>query len=261
MEEAVSVAVRAPELDDDGLKLQEPAPIDVSPVASASDETLVVNGTELVDVVEDVPATVTEVTVAPASQEAGPEATKPVPGGKAPVRRAAGARTRKAQPAAKVVPALKLAGNSSWQAARLFSISGVGAAEEQEKRATSTLLATMLAVRTFARGITSRFGAPAGAVETFLEVGFQLGQRTVIPDSVIRVARAGRIWTALLETKTGTGQLRRDQVENYLDVARQQGFDAVITLSNEIAPTAGKHPVAVDPRSCQSQRERYRWTA
>jgi hypothetical protein len=143
---------------------------------------------------------------------------------------------------------LKLAGDSSWQAARLFSISGVGAAEEQEQRATSTLLATMLAVRPFARGIISRFGAPAGVVETFLEVGFQLGERTVIPDGVTRVARAGRIWTALLETKTGTGQLRRDQVENYLDVARQQGFDAVITLSNEIAPTAGQHPVTVDPR-------------
>jgi hypothetical protein len=143
---------------------------------------------------------------------------------------------------------LTLAGDETWQAARLFSSSGVGPAEEQEKRATSALLSTMMAVRGFGRGMTARFGAPAGTVEAYLEVPFPLGERTVSPDGVIRVARGGRIWTALVETKTGASQLRRDQVENYLDVARDQGFDAVITLSNDIAPSAGEHPVEVDKR-------------
>jgi stress response protein SCP2 len=250
------VADLEPQLDADLAAAAEPAGVDTFAVAAPTDEALVASETDLVDVVEDPALTVgaTAVSVMPAPiEEADVQArtveiqASPVEI-KAPVRRATGVRTRKAHPVVKVVPVLKLAGNASWQAARLFSISGVGAAEEQEKRATSTLLSTMLAVRPFARGITSRFGAPAGTVETFLEVGFPLGERTVIPDGVIRVARAGRVWTALVETKTGTGQLRRDQVENYLDVARQQGFDAVITLSNEIAPTAGKHPVTVDPR-------------
>jgi hypothetical protein len=145
-------------------------------------------------------------------------------------------------------PSLRLAGDDSWTAARLFSISGVGNAEEQEKRATSALLATMMAVRPFGRGIAARLGAPAGTLETYLEVQFPRGEGVVIPDGVIRVARGQRLWTALLETKTGSGQLRRDQVENYLDVARQQGFDAVVTLSNELAPSAGEHPVTVDRR-------------
>lgn len=48
--------------------------------------------------------------------------------------------------------------------------------------------------------------------------------------------------------KTGTGQLRAEQVEAYLDVARNQGYDAVITLSNELSPGAGEHPVPVDKR-------------
>jgi hypothetical protein len=239
-------ARRQPDVEASAADLAEVTALEVS---AFSDQAIVVSQTDLVAVVEDLaPAVdVTAVSVAPVSVE---NTGTDVPGVEVnvPVQRARGVRTRKAAPVVKVVPALKLAGNASWQAARLFSISGVGAAEEQEKRATSTLLATMLAVRPFARGITSRFGAPAGAVETFLEVGFSLGERTVIPDGVIRVARAGRIWTALVETKTGNGQLRREQVENYLDVARQQGFDAVITLSNEIAPTAGKHPVAVDSR-------------
>jgi hypothetical protein len=165
-----------------------------------------------------------------------------------PRRAGKGVRTRKqAQPKA-AKPTLRLAGDESWQAARLFSISGVGNAEEQEKRATSALLATMMGVRAFGRGITARLGAPAGAVETFLEVPFPRGEQTVFPDGVIRVSRGSRMWTGLLETKTGNNQLRHDQVENYLDVAKQQGFDAVVTLSNEIPPGVGEHPVAVDRR-------------
>lgn len=160
---------------------------------------------------------------------------------------ASGVRTKKVRPRP-VLPVLKLALDESWQASRLFSIAGVGPAAEQEKRATSALLATMMGVRGFARGITARVGAPAGLVETYLEVPFALGERIVQPDGVLRVARGGRIWTGLIETKTGSSPLRRDQVENYLDVARDQGFDAVITLSNEIASAAGLHPVEVDRR-------------
>ena len=159
-----------------------------------------------------------------------------------------GVRTRRARPAKSMVPTPTLAADPSWQPARLFSVAGIGGTDEQENRATSALLATMLAVRPFARGVVARLGAPAGLVETFSEVQFALGERTVIPDGVIRVARAGRLWTGLLEVKTSGTQLRRDQIEKYLDVARSNKFDAVVTLSNEIAPGAGEHPVAVDHR-------------
>ncbi|MCI2238009.1 TerD family protein [Kineococcus sp. TRM81007] len=167
-----------------------------------------------------------------------------------------GVRTRKTKAAravVPVVPALRLRMDESWQSARVFSISGVGSGEEQEKRATSALLATMMGVRAFARGLTGHFDAPGGAVETYLETPFTLGEATVIPDGVIRIARAGREWTGLVEVKTGDGQLRRAQVENYLDVAREQGFDAVITISNEIAPGAGEHPVEVDRRKLRGK--------
>jgi hypothetical protein len=51
-----------------------------------------------------------------------------------------------------------------------------------------------------------------------------------------------------VEVKTGTNQLQAEQVEAYLDIAREQGFDALITTSNEIPPVAGQHPTAVDRR-------------
>lgn len=168
----------------------------------------------------------------------------------APVRRT-GVRTKK-QRVVVAPPTLKLAGDEAWVPARLFSVSGVGTADEQEKRATSALLATMMGVRPFARAISAHFGAPAGVVETYLEVPFTHGDRKVYPDGVIRIARGGKVWTALLEVKTGSGQLRTEQVEQYLDVARTKGYDAVVTLSNEIAPGTGEHPVSVDARKLKS---------
>ncbi|WP_203433700.1 hypothetical protein [Jiangella asiatica] len=39
-----------------------------------------------------------------------------------------------------------------------------------------------------------------------------------------------------------------EQLENYLDIARDHGFDAVLTISNEIPAVAGQHPTKVDRR-------------
>lgn len=159
-----------------------------------------------------------------------------------------GVRTRKKRATASALPAMTLRDGEDWQPARLFSVSSVGAGKEQEQRATAALLSTMTAVREFGRALLGRFGAPAGLIETYPEAPFQLGEASVRPDAVIRVARAGRIWTALLEVKTGTSQLRPDQIERYLDLARQQGYDAVVTLSNDLTPAGGAHPVGVDGR-------------
>lgn len=143
------------------------------------------------------------------------------------------------------VPVMKLADDAAWQQSRLFSISGIGGVDEQEKRATSALLWAMSAVRPLGRAMTARATAPAGVVETFLEVGFPLGEQRVIPDGVIRIARAGRVWTALVEVKTGDAVLHREQLENYLRLAKRRKFDVVITISNQVSTDPGLHPVEV----------------
>jgi hypothetical protein len=43
-------------------------------------------------------------------------------------------------------------------------------------------------------------------------------------------------------------ELRAAQVESYLDVAREQGFNAVLTISNQLAGAPGEHPLTVDKR-------------
>ena len=136
----------------------------------------------------------------------------------------------------------------SWHQARLIPTSGINGAEEQERRATSALLAVMTAVREFGRALTGPLGAPAGTVETFIEVPFTLGDSKVIPDGLIRVRRGQKTWTALVEVKTGSRELATAQLESYLDVAKEHGFDALLTISNETPAVAGQHPTTVDKR-------------
>lgn len=136
----------------------------------------------------------------------------------------------------------------TWHVARLIPTSGINGAKEQERRATSALLAVMMSVREFGRALTTRFGAPAGVVETYIEVPFQLGEHRHFPDGLVRVTRGSRVWTALVEVKTGTNDLEAPQLEAYLDIAREHAFDAVLTISNQIPATAGTHPTAVDKR-------------
>jgi len=154
-----------------------------------------------------------------------------------------------------------MAEENPWNAARLIPTSGINGAEEQERRATSALLAVMSSVKEFGRTLTGRMGAPAGALETYIEVPFLLGEKKVFPDGLIRVRRGAKAWTALVEVKTGTNELQREQLESYLDVAREHRFDALLTISNEIPPSAGTHPTVVDKRKIKNvQMHHLSWT-
>ncbi|NQT92429.1 MAG: hypothetical protein HQ559_06690 [Lentisphaerae bacterium] len=137
----------------------------------------------------------------------------------------------------------------SWESARLIPVSGMRNAEEQERRATSALLAVLSAVDEFGLMFAKPYGAPKGRLEAYIEVPFEMADgRNVRPDGLIRTSRGKRSWTALVEVKTGSNELNREQVEAYLDLAREQGFDCVITISNQIARIPGEHPVEVHKR-------------
>ncbi|MFE7749349.1 TerD family protein [Streptomyces sp. NPDC057428] len=128
-----------------------------------------------------------------------------------------------------------LAENESWRTARLFPLSALKNDRERETRATSVLLSVMAQVPEFGRRLTAGFGAPAGRMETFTEVSLPHGDSPRRPDGVIRVERAGKLWTALVETKTNGNALKPDQVQAYMDIAARRGYEAVITLSNDVA--------------------------
>ncbi|HZK35718.1 MAG TPA: hypothetical protein VFC57_02025 [Aeromicrobium sp.] len=147
----------------------------------------------------------------------------------------------------------------TWHHARLIPTSGINGAKEQERRATSALLAVLSIVPDYGKALLSQIGAPAGNVSTFIEVPFDLDGSRIYPDGLVRIKRGSRQWTALVEVKTGKNELEPTQLENYLDVAKEQGFDALITISNEIPPVPGQHPTKVDKRKLRKV-ELHHWS-
>ncbi|MFB6933780.1 TerD family protein [Streptomyces chartreusis] len=179
--------------------------------------------------------------VAPATAEATLEAVpaprRPDVAEGEPAKRTAAARPRTAKKKV-TLPKLtrkSLAENESWREARLFPVSVLKSDRDREMRATSVLLSVMAQVPEFGRRLTAAFGAPSGRTETFTEVSLPHGDTPRRPDGVIRVERAGKLWTALVETKTNGNSLKADQVQAYMDIAARRGYEAVITLSNDVA--------------------------
>jgi hypothetical protein len=145
-------------------------------------------------------------------------------------------------------------GEVEWERARLFPVSGIGGADEQERRAASALLAVVQSVREFGRAITAPMGAPAGRLSAYIEVPFTDGDKKLRPDGLLQVVSAQRTWTALVEVKTGRHELVPGQIEAYLDVARKHRFDALLTISNQVVATPGVHPVPLARAKAQSAR-------
>jgi hypothetical protein len=137
----------------------------------------------------------------------------------------------------------------SWHEARLIPTTGIGGQDDQEQRATSSLLAVMKAVPQFGRAVLSHLDAPGGRISTYTEVRFEDGaDKTVIPDGAIVVERGKTRWICLVEVKTGRAALRAEQIEKYLDIARANGIDALLTISNQIVAAPSESPVSIDAR-------------
>jgi hypothetical protein len=147
-----------------------------------------------------------------------------------------------------------IVGEVEWERARLFPVSGIGGADEQERRASSALLAVIQSVREFGRAITAPMGAPVGRLSTFIEVPFDDGDKKLRPDGLIQVVSGQRTWTALVEIKTGRHNLIPGQIESYMDVARKQKFDALLTISNQVVAVPGVHPVKLPKTRAQAAK-------
>lgn len=152
----------------------------------------------------------------------------------------------------------KFGADESWTPARLIPTSGIRGQEEQEKRATSSLLAVIAAVPEFGKALLKDIGAPGGRISTYAEVQLKDDDGKVsIPDGAIVVERGTKSWVCLVEVKTGEAELKAEQVSRYLDLARVQGFDAVLTISNQIRRAADDHLVVIDGRKLRNTQLRH----
>lgn len=150
------------------------------------------------------------------------------------------------------------AGVKPWMPARLIPVAGIRGQEEQEIRAASSLLAVMGAVDEFGRALLKEIGAPAGRISTFTEVPLKDSEgKTWRPDGAITVERGKTSWKCLVEVKTGNVSLDAAQVSTYLDLAREHGFQALLTISNQISSGPLDVPVTVDRRKLRSVQLRH----
>lgn len=134
----------------------------------------------------------------------------------------------------------------SGDEARLFPIL---AETSKEKRVASIFLAVMTQIPALSEEVLGTVGVRVGKrtrVRAFTEVVLK---ETVSdgcrPDGLLIVDTGRAQWSALIEAKIGRNELTQEQVQKYLELAKANGIDAVITVSNEFVARADHSPVSV----------------
>ena len=135
---------------------------------------------------------------------------------------------------------------TSGELARLIPV-----ATKPELRSTCVTGAMLMAVEEFAGVLLSPVGAPTGKrakVEVWVEPIFKVAKNGSKdrPDALIVVNNGRKIWRALVEAKVKRADLDSDQVERYLDIAKAQNIDAVITISNQFVATPTQSPCNIN---------------
>ena len=101
--------------------------------------------------------------------------------------------------------------DEQWHPARLIPTAGIRGQEEQEKRATSSLLAVMGAVPEFGRALLEASERHGGGSRRMRRCSSDADGKLSIPDGVIVVERGQARWRALVEVKTGSAALKRSR--------------------------------------------------
>ncbi|MEM6547985.1 MAG: hypothetical protein AAF713_09600 [Pseudomonadota bacterium] len=130
------------------------------------------------------------------------------------------------------------------ETARLFPVLST---TSKEGRTTSIVLACMSKVDELGRQLLSSAGQRLGTraqVDTYTEIvpaklPADVKER---PDGLIAVRIGSREWKAFVEAKVGSSELDADQVERYRSLAKENGVDCVITISNQFATMPTLHP-------------------
>jgi hypothetical protein len=134
----------------------------------------------------------------------------------------------------------------------------------KEGRTTSIVLACLCKIDEFGARLLSSVGQRVGAranVDTYTEVVFhnQSAEIKDRPDGLIVVRIGNREWRALVEAKIGNNELNTDQIERYRALAKENGIDCLITLSNQFATSPDSHPIE-QVRKSRSRVPVYHWS-
>lgn len=144
--------------------------------------------------------------------------------------------------------------------ARLFPVL---ADTNKEQRIASILLAALPQIPALATELFRTAGIRIGKrskIETFTEVVLkETKPSSCRPDGLIVVSTPKSTWTSLVEAKIGKAELNQEQIERYLNLAKANGIDAVITLSNQFVARADHPPVPVS-KTLLRKTELFHWS-
>ncbi|MGF1549081.1 MAG: hypothetical protein ACFBQW_00880 [Sphingomonadaceae bacterium] len=130
--------------------------------------------------------------------------------------------------------------------ARLFPIL---AETSKEGRTLSIFLATLAKVRELRENLLKAIGQPpgkTGKLRCYTEIEFKCARREPDlgrPDGLLVLDKWGKRWTALVEAKVGKEEISAPQLERYLELAKKNRLDAVITISNQFSAVPQHHPL------------------
>lgn len=144
--------------------------------------------------------------------------------------------------------------------ARLFPVL---ADSSKEGRALSIFLACFAHVPEFGRALMTSLGQRTGArtrFRVFTEVEFASnGGKNNRPDGILIVENGRSSWSALIEAKIGNAELTAEQLSAYCEIAKANGIDAIITISNQFAPLPTHHPLKL-PASVRKKVDIFHWS-
>jgi hypothetical protein len=144
--------------------------------------------------------------------------------------------------------------------ARLFPVL---ADTSKEGRTLSIFLACLEHVDDFGHAMLTGLGRRVGkrsTIESYTEVVLQKnGDKNHRPDGLIVMKTGSSVWTALIEAKVGNSDLTSEQVEGYLELAKQNGIDTMLTLSNQFAPLPTHHLVQISAVA-RRKAELFHWS-
>lgn len=150
---------------------------------------------------------------------------------------------------------------ASGEKARLIP---VAADTSKESRAASVLLAGIMSVDDFARSLLRGVGQKLGVhgnLDCYTEVVFKKSRPDLRlrPDGLLVMTRGKHSWSAFLEAKIRRAVLEPEQIARYCELAKLNGVNAVITVSNQFAALPTHHPVKLGKKAIHGI-ELYHWS-
>lgn len=145
--------------------------------------------------------------------------------------------------------------------ARLFPVLST---TSKEGRTTSIVLACLSKIEEFGTDLLSSVGQRVGKrskIETYTEIvcAKASGDMKDRPDGLISVTVGSRRWRALVEAKVGNSELSVEQIERYRVLAKENGIDCVISISNQFATSPDSHPLE-EVRKSRSKIPVFHWS-